>query len=134
MLRIRCFNQALRSISAPAARFASTVSAVPKPRGPYASCSQAIELTSAGSIADVDTFLKKIGRDLHKVAAPKITEWPQLFQMSAHDLKEAGLSPRQRKYLLLWREKYRQGEEPYALPVMRKKHGGERKRKAAGKQ
>jgi hypothetical protein len=87
----------------------------------------------ADTVPDVDTFLTKIGRDMHKVASAKITEWPQLFTLSAHDLKEAGLTPRQRKYLLLWREKYRQGEELEALPVMRKKYGGERKRKAAGK-
>ena len=84
-------------------------------------------------IDSVDVFLKKIGRDAHQVAASKIPSWDALFTMTTEEFKTAGLQPRQRKYILRWREKFRQGEELMPLPVMRKLHGGERKRKAMGK-
>ena len=42
-------------------------------------------------------------------AGKRVTDWSQLFTESVHDLKEAGLTPRQRKYLLRWREKFRYG-------------------------
>ena len=44
---------------------------------------------------------------MEEAAGKKVTDWPQLFTDSVYDLKEAGLTPRQRKYLLRWREKYR---------------------------
>ncbi|BFZ53238.1 telomere length regulation protein [Savitreella phatthalungensis] len=78
--------------------------------------------TSAGA------FLRFIGRGMDEAAGKKLTEWTQLFQTSREDLKEIGLTPRQRKYLLRWREKYKHGEEPHELPVMKKVGGGERKR------
>ena len=85
------------------------------------------------TVDSVSTFLHKIGRKTHEAAASKIPDWPALFTMSSTDFKTAGLSPRERKYILRWREKYRRGEELTQLPVMRKQHGGERKRKALGK-
>lgn len=72
------------------------------------------------TVDSVETFLNRIGRGMQAAVGSKITDWDKLFTMTSFDLKEAGLTPRQRKYLLRWQEKYRQGDELYALPVMKK--------------
>lgn len=61
-------------------------------------------------IPDHTTFLSAIGRGL-AAHAPKIPSWDALFTLSSHQLKELGVEPaRSRKYLLHWREKFRNGE------------------------
>ncbi|CAI6341668.1 unnamed protein product [Periconia digitata] len=61
-------------------------------------------------IPDHTSFLSAIGRGLSAHAA-KITSWDALFTLSSHQLKELGVEPaRSRKYLLQWREKFRNGE------------------------
>jgi hypothetical protein len=61
-------------------------------------------------IPDHTAFLSAIGRGLSAHAA-KIPSWEALFTLSTHQLKELGVEPaRSRKYLLQWREKYRNGE------------------------
>ncbi|KAF1949365.1 hypothetical protein CC80DRAFT_484507 [Byssothecium circinans] len=61
-------------------------------------------------IPDHAAFLSAIGRGLSAHAA-KIPSWEALFTLSTHQLKELGVEPaRSRKYLLQWREKYRNGE------------------------
>lgn len=58
---------------------------------------QSIKLTSEDEVDSVETFLKKIGRNSHIAAAPKISDWDKLFTMSSTDMKQAGLDTRQRK-------------------------------------
>ncbi|OCK74662.1 hypothetical protein K432DRAFT_386683, partial [Lepidopterella palustris CBS 459.81] len=61
-------------------------------------------------IPDPPTFLKAIGRDLSAHAA-KIPSWDALFTLSSLQLRELGIEPaRTRRYLLRWREKFRNGE------------------------
>lgn len=61
-------------------------------------------------IPDVSTFLTVIGRKLSQHAA-KIPTWEALFSLSSEQLRELGVEPaRSRRYLLHWREKFRNGE------------------------
>lgn len=61
-------------------------------------------------IPDHTAFLTAIGRDLSKHAT-KIPSWEALFKLSSAQLKEVGVEPaRARKYLLDWRERFRNGE------------------------
>ncbi|KAF2749329.1 hypothetical protein M011DRAFT_439746 [Sporormia fimetaria CBS 119925] len=61
-------------------------------------------------IPDAPTFLTAIGRGLSAHSA-KIPSWEALFSLSSAQLKELGIEPaRTRKYLLAWRERYRNGE------------------------
>jgi len=56
---------------------------------------------------DPQTFLKLIGRNLSQHAA-KIPSWEALFSLTSAQLKELGVEPpRSRRYLLRWREKFR---------------------------
>ncbi|KAK5122392.1 hypothetical protein LTR85_003976 [Meristemomyces frigidus] len=60
-------------------------------------------------VPDVQTFLTLIGRDLSKHAA-KIPSWEALFSLSGQQLRESGVEPaRARRYLLWWRERFRNG-------------------------
>ncbi|RMD39405.1 hypothetical protein DV735_g5717, partial [Chaetothyriales sp. CBS 134920] len=61
-------------------------------------------------VPDVATFLRLIGRSLSS-HSDKITSWNDLFTSSSQQLKTRGLEPaRTRRYLLRWREKFRNGE------------------------
>jgi hypothetical protein len=61
-------------------------------------------------VPDVPTFLTLIGRQL-SVHASKIPSWNALFTLTSAQLRELGVEPaRSRRYLLWWREKFRQGE------------------------
>lgn len=61
-------------------------------------------------IPDHASFLTAIGRGL-SAHASKIPSWDALFTLSSHQLKELGVEPaRSRKYLLHWRQKFRNGE------------------------
>lgn len=60
-------------------------------------------------VPDVQTFLSLIGRNLSQHAS-KIPSWNALFSLSSAELRELGVEPpRARRYLLSWREKFRQG-------------------------
>lgn len=60
-------------------------------------------------VPDVQTFLTLIGRNLSAHAA-KIPSWEALFSLSSQQLKESGVEPaRARKYLLWWRDRFRNG-------------------------
>ncbi|KAF2237688.1 hypothetical protein EV356DRAFT_383446 [Viridothelium virens] len=59
---------------------------------------------------DPSTFLTLIGRQLSQHAS-KIPTWEALFSLSSPQLRELGVEPaRSRRYLLRWREKFRNGE------------------------
>ncbi|KAK5104761.1 telomere length regulation protein [Lithohypha guttulata] len=61
-------------------------------------------------VPDVKTFLTLIGRGL-SAQASKISSWNKLFTLSSEELKELGVEPaRTRRYLLRWRQKFRNGE------------------------
>lgn len=61
-------------------------------------------------VPDKTTFLTLIGRDL-KQHDSKIEGWRGLFCMTGKQLKAAGIEPpRARRYLLRWRERFRNGQ------------------------
>lgn len=61
-------------------------------------------------VPDAQTFLTLIGRNLSQHAS-KIPSWKALFSLTSAQLKELGIEPpRSRRYLLRWREKFRQGQ------------------------
>ncbi|KAK3944164.1 IGR protein motif-domain-containing protein [Diplogelasinospora grovesii] len=60
-------------------------------------------------VPDVETFLTLIGRGL-KQHAPKFPTWEALFSLTSDQLRELGLEPpRTRRYLLRWRQRFRDG-------------------------
>ena len=61
-------------------------------------------------VPDVQTFLTLIGRNLGQHAS-KIPSWNALFSLTSAQLRQLGIEPpRTRRYLLAWREKFRQGQ------------------------
>ncbi|KAI5204347.1 hypothetical protein E4T38_04795 [Aureobasidium subglaciale] len=60
-------------------------------------------------VPDAQTFLTLIGRKMSQ-HAQKIPDWTALFSLSSLQLRELGVEPaRSRRYLLHWRNKFRQG-------------------------
>ncbi|KAK3326313.1 IGR protein motif-domain-containing protein [Apodospora peruviana] len=60
-------------------------------------------------VPDVETFLTLIGRGL-KQHASKFPTWEALFSLTSEQLRELGVEPpRTRRYLLQWRQKFREG-------------------------
>lgn len=61
-------------------------------------------------VPDVQTFLKVIGRKSSQHAA-KFPSWEALFSVTSAQLRALGLEPaRARRYLLRWRDKFRNGQ------------------------
>ncbi|GAM88780.1 hypothetical protein ANO11243_068140 [Dothideomycetidae sp. 11243] len=61
-------------------------------------------------VPDATTFLTLIGRNMIAHSS-KIPSWEALFNLSSEQLRESGLEPaRSRRYLLRWRDKFRNGE------------------------
>ncbi|KAK8218369.1 IGR protein motif-domain-containing protein [Phyllosticta capitalensis] len=61
-------------------------------------------------VPDVSTFLTLIGRKVSQ-HADKIPTWKDLFSMTSEQMREAGVEPaRSRRYIMNWREKFRNGE------------------------
>ncbi|KAF9988247.1 hypothetical protein BGZ65_009944 [Modicella reniformis] len=70
-----------------------------------------------GSIQDPATFLTKIGRNSVQLA-DKFKSWDHLFTATTAEMKtEMALSIKQRRWILNWREKYRQGVDLYDIPL-----------------
>ena len=60
-------------------------------------------------VPDVRTFLLLIGRGMAQHAA-KFPSWESLFSLSSEQLRELGVEPpRNRRYLLSWRQRFRRG-------------------------
>jgi len=58
-------------------------------------------------VPNAETFLSLIGRNL-STHASKIKSWKALFSLTSAQFKDLGIEPpRSRKYLLRWREKFR---------------------------
>lgn len=81
------------------------------------------------TVADVETFLKKIGRNTIEFAQ-HFDSWEKLMTISSQEMKEKGIDTRQRRYILAQREKFRRGVEPKEIKRGKKSWGGERRRKA----
>ncbi|KAK4044748.1 IGR protein motif-domain-containing protein [Parachaetomium inaequale] len=61
-------------------------------------------------VPDVETFLTVIGRGL-KQHASKFPTWDALFTLTSDQLRELGVEPpRTRRYLLRWRQRFREGK------------------------
>lgn len=61
-------------------------------------------------VPDVETFLTLIGRGLRQ-HAPKFPSWEALFSLTSDQLRELGVEPpRTRRYLLRWRQRFREGK------------------------
>ncbi|KAI8882376.1 hypothetical protein K501DRAFT_251633, partial [Backusella circina FSU 941] len=74
-----------------------------------------------GQIQDVESFFKIIGRECGDLAS-KFESWDQLFTTSTRVMKtDMGIPTKQRKYILGWLEKYRQGAQPYAISLPKPK-------------
>lgn len=71
------------------------------------------------SCPDVATFLDRLKRDLSKYAT-KFPTWNSLFEADGPAMKRMGIPVRDRRWLLLWQEKFRQGVEPYYVHPSRK--------------
>ncbi|KAI7861628.1 IGR protein motif-domain-containing protein [Spinellus fusiger] len=99
------FVQSVRLLNTSAVR---SISVIPEPRG---------------KVTDVEGFMKSIGRSCPEVAG-KFESWDQLFTCSSRTMKNSlGISVKQRRYILSWRERYRQGHSLTAigLPSPKKK-------------
>ncbi|MCJ1464692.1 hypothetical protein MMC07_003305 [Pseudocyphellaria aurata] len=60
-------------------------------------------------VPDSKTFLTLIGRNLAQQAA-KVPTWDSLFSLTSAQLREVGVEPaRTRRYLLWWRNRFRNG-------------------------
>ncbi|KAK2802937.1 hypothetical protein FQN50_007182 [Emmonsiellopsis sp. PD_5] len=59
-------------------------------------------------VPNTTTFLTLIGRNMAK-HAPKLSSWDALFTLTSPQLKDLGIEPaRSRKYLLRWRNRFRE--------------------------
>ncbi|KAI9251840.1 IGR protein motif-domain-containing protein [Phascolomyces articulosus] len=104
------FTTTIRSLTIRGVRFSHTeaTTAIPQPRG---------------NIKEVEDFLKAIGRGCDEFAG-KFETWESLFTTNSRTMRnDFGIPTKQRKYILSWRELYKQGQEPcsISLPSPKKK-------------
>jgi hypothetical protein len=69
----------------------------------------------------VELLLKKIGRDCVQ-HLKHFNSWDALFQARGPDMKRLEIPLKDRKYILAWLERYRQGVDPYFMPLHSKSH------------
>ncbi|KAG6890650.1 hypothetical protein C0995_006626 [Termitomyces sp. Mi166 len=69
-------------------------------------CSQ-FEIPETDTITTPTDFLKAIGRSSETKL--EVEQWEALWKLSGHDLKQKGLTVRDRRYILWCMEKYRSG-------------------------
>ncbi|KAL5519925.1 hypothetical protein ACEPAG_1585 [Sanghuangporus baumii] len=71
--------------------------------------------------ATTESFLTAIGRDA--ASKVKAASWEELWSLDGHALKDAGVTVKDRRYILWCMEKFRQGYEPkeFAHPPRPKK-------------
>ncbi|SCW00145.1 LAFE_0B10440g1_1 [Lachancea fermentati] len=81
-------------------------------------------------VPSVEVFLKTIGRKCDEFAETYENKWENLFKWDSKVLKEKGIPPQQRKYILSQVERARKNEAIYEIKEGKKSFlGGERKRK-----
>ncbi|GAA5861970.1 hypothetical protein JCM8547_001542 [Rhodosporidiobolus lusitaniae] len=88
-----------RSIHAPAAIDATK--RIPRPRGRY---------------TDTTSILAASKRGLEQYA-DKLGDWAELFGKTSTDLKDAGLTTKESRYLLWLLERYRHGHDPAQIAI-----------------
>ncbi|KAJ1945670.1 hypothetical protein EC988_005706 [Linderina pennispora] len=97
-----------RSMSTEAAAATEKVGrqiAIPRPRGQFDSPA---------------TFLQTIGRGCEKFT-DKFRDWDHLFRADSLAMKkDLGIGPKQRKWILMWTNKYRMGIDPYLIEPSKK--------------
>ncbi|KAJ2002203.1 hypothetical protein H4R26_003729 [Coemansia thaxteri] len=77
-----------------------------------------------------ESFLKAIGRGCEKYTE-KFKDWDHLFKANTIVLKhELGIGPKQRKWILMWTNKFRLGINPYLIQTS-KKHAMKRTERLA---
>ncbi|CAG8536751.1 9330_t:CDS:2 [Cetraspora pellucida] len=82
-----------------------------------------------GSITTHKEFLEKIGRDCGSLADKfraslfyLFKDWDHLFTASSQEMKNVlELPTRQRRWILAWTQQYRDGVDPYNIPIRTKK-------------
>ncbi|KAJ2580985.1 hypothetical protein GGH95_002304 [Coemansia sp. RSA 1836] len=73
-----------------------------------------------GHIDTPESFLKAIGRGCEKYTE-KFKDWDHLFKANTIVLKhELGIGPKQRKWILMWTNKFRLGINPYLIQTSKK--------------
>ncbi len=50
--------------------------------------------------------------------APKFTTWDEFSASTGEELKKKGIAVRKRRWILAWVEKYRQGVDPFHIPLV----------------
>ncbi|KAJ2100754.1 hypothetical protein GGI16_003623 [Coemansia sp. S142-1] len=69
---------------------------------------------------DSASFLKAIGRGCEKYTE-KFKDWDHLFKANTIALKhEMGIGAKQRKWILMWTNKFRLGIDPYLIRTSKK--------------
>eukprot|EP01114_Cavostelium_apophysatum_P016312 TRINITY_DN4607_c0_g1_i1.p1 TRINITY_DN4607_c0_g1~~TRINITY_DN4607_c0_g1_i1.p1 ORF type:complete len:275 (-),score=32.82 TRINITY_DN4607_c0_g1_i1:37-861(-) len=99
------------------------------PKGPRTLRYLSMPIPEARYGMSVPLFLKLIGKDCLQHAGEKIKTWEDLFTWRRNKLKEQGVPIKQRRWILRWVAKYRQGVEPHAIRLksLSKKHKAKRK-------
>ncbi|KAI9505285.1 hypothetical protein GGI25_003615 [Coemansia spiralis] len=72
-----------------------------------------------GQFNNPEVFLKTIGRGCDKFT-DKFADWDQLFRTNSLAMKTAGIGAKQRKWILMWTNKFRLGIDPYFIPTSKK--------------
>ncbi len=78
----------------------------------------------------IETFLKKIGRECDQ-HIDKFANWNELMTLKTRELKLKGIPIKQRRWILRWVEKYKQGFEPELIKFQSKAKRHKEKRKLA---
>ncbi|RKP08588.1 IGR protein motif-domain-containing protein [Thamnocephalis sphaerospora] len=87
----------------------------PAPMRAFSSAAKQSIPTPRGAITDHTVFLSKIGRSCEGLG-DKIQDWNHLFTVTSNEMKhQLGFTPKQRRWILNWTEKYRQGVDPYFI-------------------
>lgn len=80
-------------------------------------------------VPDVSSFLTKIGRSMDQ-HAEHFENWESLIGTDGKKLKALGIDTRDRRYILAWVEKFKQGVPLEECKRGKKQWGGERNRRA----
>lgn len=65
----------------------------------------------------VEKFLKTIGRGCEDYAEKFEGSWEKLFSSRTHQLRKMEIPLKQRKWILFWTERYRNGIDPWYIPL-----------------
>lgn len=83
----------------------------------------------SSEVPDVQSFLTKIGRNMSQYSG-QFDTWQSLINARGKTLKANGLDVRDRRYLLGWIERFKQGLPLKEIRRGKKKWGGERNARA----